>query len=64
MELLFVFLVAFLLAGLVNIVSPNPSEEATRNAVMPCYEKNEPHDWTYNKDDKLQCTVCNYVAGD
>lgn len=33
-----------------------PKEEA-KKTLCPL------HDWSYNKDDKLQCTKCNQLAG-
>jgi hypothetical protein len=31
--------------------------------VLDCSLLDEPHKWSYNKDDRLQCTQCNMIAG-
>lgn len=62
MEFFFVVAVAWFLAAMMNISDPRNNEPSEKP--KPCYENNEPHDWTYNYKNKLQCTVCGYIAGE
>jgi hypothetical protein len=62
MEIFFVIAIAWFFAAMMNISDPRNNERSQRP--IPCYEKNEPHDWTYNHNNQLQCTVCGYVAGE
>jgi hypothetical protein len=62
MEILLILALVWFVAALMNISDPKNNKQQPKPT--PCYEKNEPHDWTYNYQDKFQCTVCGYVAGE
>lgn len=38
-------------------------ESRSKEALEEFKEPHTKHTWTYNKEDKLQCIECNYVAG-
>lgn len=49
-------LLAIILLGMIALL-----ELSSASAKKP--EKCGVHDWSYNKDNKLQCTRCNMLAG-
>lgn len=44
-----------------------PSNEPVTHSykkLIDCYVVGTPHKWSYNAQDKLQCTACGVVAGE
>lgn len=60
MELLILVVVVMLI---VVTVSGHSDEKNFSGRVRDCRFRNEPHSWSYNKNNTLECTECGFVAG-
>lgn len=60
MELLIIIVVMMLI---VNILAGYSNEKNFSGNLKNCRSLNEPHKWSYNKNDRLECTECGFVAG-
>lgn len=67
MIILFILILVFIM---INFFSQaikedvNKFKEITTKGKQPCPpEKGGIHSWSYNKDGKLECIKCNFIAG-
>lgn len=60
MELLILVVVVMLIVQLVGGYS---DEKNFSGGLKDCRFRQEPHRWSYNKNDKLECLECGFVAG-
>jgi hypothetical protein len=60
MELLIIVLVVVLI---VHVVAAESEEKNFSGNLKDCRFREEPHRWSYNKNDKLECLECGFVAG-
>lgn len=52
-----------LLGIIVSFLTGKSDENKITEPKKECSSKDEPHKWSYNKDNRLQCIECNLVAG-
>ena len=61
MELLILVVVVVLI---VNVLSGYSDEKNfSGGGLRDCRSLSEPHKWSYNKNNRLECTECGFVAG-
>lgn len=60
MELLILVVFVVLVA---NLVGGYSDENNFSGGLKDCRFRGEPHSWSYNKNDKLECLECGFVAG-
>jgi len=60
MELLIIVVVVLLI---INILIGYEDEKNFSGSLRDCRFRNEPHNWSYNKNNTLECVECGFVAG-
>lgn len=60
MELLILIVVVLVIT---QILAGEKSEKKFSGGLKECRSLGEPHKWSYNRNDKLECTDCGFVAG-
>lgn len=58
-----IVVLAVLLGMIVSFLTGKSDENKFSESKKECSLNNQPHKWSYNKDDRLQCTECNLTAG-
>lgn len=60
MELLIIVVVVLII---IQVLVSNNDEKNFSGGLKDCRTLGEPHKWSYNRNDKLECTECSFVAG-
>lgn len=57
-----ILLILLIVMPFIETTDENKFSSSTR--LLDCSNRDAPHNWTYNSNDKLECTVCGLVAGE
>ena len=60
MELLVLIVVVL---AVVQVLAGEKNEKKFSGGLKECRSLGEPHKWSYNRNDRLECTECGFVAG-
>lgn len=60
MEMLILIVTVVLI---VTVLAGYSDEKNFSGSIKDCRFRNEPHSWSYNKNNKLECIACGFVAG-